>query len=208
MQEKICINCGNIYTSERRKSKYCSNECKLEYHREHSKQKSFTKKCLQCGEIFKTRRQDAKFCSHQCSADYRSSDKICLYCGKKVKRPSRNYCSKECRGKDTRKPRAKCVICGKENSYYHSVTCSIECITELRRLRRINEIKAKLKKGQRISPFYNKKACKWFNDFDKENNTNGQHAETIKGEKYIRGYWLDYLNEEKKIIIEWNERME
>jgi very-short-patch-repair endonuclease len=56
-------------------------------------------------------------------------------------------------------------------------------------------------------PVFNKKACQFFNYIDWKTNTCGQHALTIKGEKFLKklGYWLDYINNELKIIIEWDE---
>jgi hypothetical protein len=56
-------------------------------------------------------------------------------------------------------------------------------------------------------PNYNNEACKYFQKFDEKNNTKGQYA-TNGGEFYVKelGYWLDYINFEKKLIIEWDER--
>ena len=48
------------------------------------------------------------------------------------------------------------------------------------------------------------KACEFFRQFDEINNTKGQYA-TNGGEYCVFGYWLDYINHEKKIIIEWDE---
>ncbi len=61
-----------------------------------------------------------------------------------------------------------------------------------------------IKEGGRVIPFYNPKACKYFKQFDKINSTEGQYA-TNGGELCILGYWLDYINHDKKLIIEWDE---
>lgn len=55
-------------------------------------------------------------------------------------------------------------------------------------------------------PFFNPIACEWFAEFDRINNTEGQYA-TNGGEYYVEiyGYWLDYINFGKKIIIEYDE---
>ena len=55
-------------------------------------------------------------------------------------------------------------------------------------------------------PAYNKHACIFFAGYDKENNTKGMYA-TAPYEYLIAdlGYWVDYINFEKKIIMEWDE---
>jgi len=58
-----------------------------------------------------------------------------------------------------------------------------------------------------VFPSYNMKAVKFFKSYDKKNNTTGQYA-THPSEFYIKelGYWPDYINFEKKIIMEYDER--
>ena len=55
-------------------------------------------------------------------------------------------------------------------------------------------------------PNFNPKACDYFEKFDKKNNTHGCHA-LNGGEYYIKelGYFVDYINHDLKIIIEWDE---
>jgi len=57
-------------------------------------------------------------------------------------------------------------------------------------------------------PFYNLKACEYFKKFDEENNTQGRYAVYGNGEYFIKelGYYPDYINFEKKLIIEWDEK--
>jgi transcriptional regulator with XRE-family HTH domain len=57
-----------------------------------------------------------------------------------------------------------------------------------------------------FTPNFNPIACKWFEKFDKVNNTKGLYA-TRGGEYYIEelGYFPDYFNLELKLIIEWDE---
>jgi endogenous inhibitor of DNA gyrase (YacG/DUF329 family) len=71
------------------------------------------------------------------------------------------------------------------------------------RLARIKNIK--LLCGN-ISPSYNKKACEYFEKMEKENGWNGYYA-TKNGEYYIKklGYWVDYYEPNKNIVIEWDE---
>jgi len=74
--------------------------------------------------------------------------------------------------------------------------------------------KLRLKTIERINknfgicfPAYNKKACEFFKSYDNIHNTQGHYAMYGGGEYLIKelGYWLDYINFDKKIIIEWDE---
>jgi hypothetical protein len=82
---------------------------------------------------------------------------------------------------------------------------------------RTKEIRIKLRKAmlKNISknydifyPAYNKKACEFFKSFDEQNNTKGHYAVYGGGEHYIKelGYWIDYINFDKKLIIEIDEK--
>lgn len=55
-------------------------------------------------------------------------------------------------------------------------------------------------------PNYNLKSIEYFKEFDKNNNTTGIFATNPK-EFYIKelGYYLDYINFDMKLIIEWDE---
>lgn len=81
---------------------------------------------------------------------------------------------------------------------------------------RANQIKRKLrkirikqiKKNYGVAwPNYNPEACEWFRKFDKKYNTKGRYAVYGGGEYYIEelGYWVDYINFNKKLIIEYDE---
>jgi hypothetical protein len=75
-----------------------------------------------------------------------------------------------------------------------------------KRLSRIKYIEKIKLEGNQLYPVYNKKACVFFDRLNNITKTNGKHA-LNEGEYYIKelGYWLDYINHELKIIIEWNE---
>ncbi len=78
---------------------------------------------------------------------------------------------------------------------------------ETKRKMRIAHV-AHIKKNYGIAfPAYNLKACQCFLDMDNENGTHGRYAVFGEGEVYVEelGYWLDYINYETKIIIEWYE---
>ncbi len=55
------------------------------------------------------------------------------------------------------------------------------------------------------SPNYNKKACKLFEKINEELNWDGQHAER-RGEFKILGYFLDFYEKTKNIVIEFDEK--
>lgn len=56
-------------------------------------------------------------------------------------------------------------------------------------------------------PSYNETSCIFFKQFDEDFGTQGQYA-TNGGEYYVKelGYWVDYINFELKLIMEWDER--
>lgn len=56
-------------------------------------------------------------------------------------------------------------------------------------------------------PSYNLSACEYFKKFDEEHNTKGRYAVYGNGEYYISelGYFVDYINFDLKLIIEWDE---
>ena len=57
-------------------------------------------------------------------------------------------------------------------------------------------------------PSYNDKACEYFKEFDKMTGGNGKYAVYGGGEYHVKelGYFLDYIDFNKKIIIEWDEK--
>jgi len=78
---------------------------------------------------------------------------------------------------------------------------------ETRMLRRENvlrRIEQRLPEGGQVTPGYNSRACEWFTQFDAAHNTEGIHA-TNGGEYRTAGYFLDYINHDLQLIIEWDE---
>jgi hypothetical protein len=140
-------------------------------------------------------------------------------CSNKAKR-KKLYCSWECYKIDVSKKIIKCEGCGKEtrNDRYCSFDCFKKHFSPTEESRRKTGISNKKDwtmrwKRSRIKEFtghsFNKRASKWFEEYDKENNTKGQYAINNGDEEYfieMLGYWLDYINFEKKTIIEWDER--
>lgn len=164
--------------------------------------------CQQCGKDFTDPRPDAKYCGQICMGLARRKPvKLCKVCGiNPVKRHTRDCCSKECLGIAQRtRPRPPCLICGGPTPHWDSRTCSMNCQAEFKRRSHLLRIQKALGEGVQLNPFYNLDACKWFADYDKDNNTVGKYA-TNGGEEPVKGYWLDYINHDKKLIIEWNEK--
>jgi len=54
-------------------------------------------------------------------------------------------------------------------------------------------------------PSYNLSASEYFKSFDIEHNTHGRYAVYGDGEYQVCGYFLDYINFDMKLIIEWDE---
>lgn len=152
--------------------------------------------CAYCGKEFVHKRKKVKkYCSERCMRLGSRKRKRCLICDQPLEK--RGVSRKEC------KP--KCLICGKECNHHYDKYCSVKCRAEAQRIYHLQRVQKLYANNQKLQPFYSKKACQWFIDFDKDNNTNGQHAETKKGERLVKGYWLDYVNDDMKLIIEWNE---
>ncbi len=82
---------------------------------------------------------------------------------------------------------------------------SEEAKTKLR-LKRIKEIEQDKYNGNQAIPSYNKSACQVFDIINKTLGWNGKHA-TNGGEYFISelGYWLDYYEPYRNIVIEWDE---
>jgi hypothetical protein len=57
-----------------------------------------------------------------------------------------------------------------------------------------------------FGPGYNRQACEYFDELNKERGWNGQHA--LNGGEFLvkdLGYWVDYYESRKNIVIEWDE---
>jgi len=75
-------------------------------------------------------------------------------------------------------------------------------LEEIKKKIRIKATKRHIK--QKHKPSYNEIACGFFEQFDRDFNTQGQYGNR---EFYIKalGYWVDYINFDLKLIIEWDE---
>ena len=107
--------------------------------------------------------------------------------------------------KHSKETKEKWSRSGKNNSMYGKKhTEKFKKEQSLRARKNFYKMLKKINKN--YHPSYNINACKWFEQFDRIKNTIGKYA-TNGGEFYIKelGYWLDYINHELKIIIEWDE---
>lgn len=79
---------------------------------------------------------------------------------------------------------------------------------EIRLSKRLKKIKQIEKNHGNCFPAYNKLACEYFRKFDEENHTKGKYAVYGGGEYKIEqlGYWVDYINFDLKLIMEWDEK--
>lgn len=77
----------------------------------------------------------------------------------------------------------------------------------LKRLFRKQMVERLLKTHTNFHPSYNVNACKYFDQLNKKNECNIQHA-LNGGEYFIKelSYWLDGYDKENNIVYEWDER--
>jgi hypothetical protein len=114
-----------------------------------------------------------------------------------------------------------CKTCGKKiprringKRKRAKIYCSVKCYAKSGERKHSDETKRRLRLAQisylkstcGIMPTFNKSACEFFEKFDLTHDTSGRYA-TNSGEFYIKelGYWVDYINFDLKLIIEWNE---
>ena len=220
----FCKICGKEFPNKKTRrgpKKYCSVQCTNKDRKNIGSRKPGRYKkvlverhhtCIYCKKDFSNRRKKAKYCSKRCSElGWKKNKRSCPICGKSVVRKhgestthdnKQIYCSVECRGIAERKPRPNCLICGGECKHWYSRTCSMNCQAEFKRIFHLLRIKKALAIGVQLNPFYNLDACKWFEQYDKDNNTIGKYA-TNGGEEFVKGYWLDYMEREAALQQRW-----
>ncbi len=193
----ICYQCGKVFNG-RSNSKFCSRKCS-----HISSTKKITKKCLCCGKEMKIKYSEGgrkKYCSKQCMNKFRATIKkrACLQCGMFFK-PTKNSvkcCSKSCASKyklKNKETKEKIFNNLRPNEKHTDKTKK-----KLRKIR-IQQISDAKFNGHQVIPSWNPKACDYFEQFDKDNNTSGHHARN-GGEFHIKelGYWVDYINHDLK----------
>jgi len=188
--------------------------------------------CKKCGKEIKPRLKNghinySTYCSLSCRRIMLDLPKrFCKFCNKLLNSRNKNgrinrseYCDSKCQHKSLEVAKF-CKVCGERIPRLKSsrrcratIYCSRECYG-LDKKPLSNETKRKIRVSTinyissicKITPIFNLAACKFFDEFDKAHKTNGQYA-TKGGEYHIKelGYFLDYINFDKKVIIEWNE---
>jgi endogenous inhibitor of DNA gyrase (YacG/DUF329 family) len=144
-----------------------------------------------------------KCCSRKCMGIMSRGlrKRVCKLCHNVFEggKSHQEFCSKNCYDTYQRKYKGtikKCLFCGKDFEIKSKTRkyCSKKCYLEY------------LLKEKYGGPSYNKNSINWFKEFDNFMNTGGRYA-TNGGEFYINDlrYFLDYINEDLKIIIEWDE---
>jgi predicted nucleic acid-binding Zn ribbon protein len=210
-----CIVCSKEITAKQiraaqafnREPKFC---CKKHYTEFRNKPPDIKKYCLLCNKELTTWqiKHNKKYCSKTCGGYANRKydiNKKCTQCGKQLTKQQISsgdkFCTQLCQARSIRSPKytwryeeGPCIVCGKKITVLpRSKTCSKKCRYKLYH--------------DNIFPNYNKSACNWFKTFDEINQTNGRYASFGGGEYFIDnlGYWVDYVNFDKKIIIEWDE---
>jgi predicted nucleic acid-binding Zn ribbon protein len=65
-REKTCALCGKTFTAKRPHGEFCSDTCRVKYHRWLEKDSRPRRDCLQCGTPLDGKRSDAKYCGQEC----------------------------------------------------------------------------------------------------------------------------------------------
>lgn len=177
----------------------------------------YRKQCKECHKV-KSRAR------HKERAEAEITDRKCETCGKLLNVFQEIFCSVSCINKgresseETKKKLSEAL---KGNTYRIGRKCSEKTKRKLskatkgrkkslewrRKMRIIHINKIQANYGI-VFPNYNKRACEYFKKFDEDHNTLGQYALYGGGEYHIKylGYWLDYINHDLKLIIEWDEK--
>lgn len=104
--KKICQNCGKEFQAVHSNDKFCSRECRENFHSEQRKVTFENRECVVCGKIF----TPTHYRQITCSAECRKENDLFREEIRQIKI-------------------AKCEICGKEFVSTHGKkTCSKECL--------------------------------------------------------------------------------
>jgi len=209
---KICKQCGKKFKTKRYDAMYCSRDC---HYKHDTIIEEKHKVCPQCNKTFSEKYNDGIYCSQECYFDSIKKELkiyICKNCGKEIldKYSKRVFCSNECRdvwrktdeGRKVQGLKMKGKISPKRG-----IKLSEETKKKISQGTKKGMKKTMENKGKNWHPFFNRKAAGYFSKFNEENNTNGQHA-LNGGEKRIYNegnIFLDYINDDLKLIIEYDE---
>lgn len=143
----ICECCGKEYLAfDTGQNRFCSKNCLLKYHREHTKETRYCPVCNSPFEVYKNNKK--KYCSRECqdkaaqeARQINLSPKKCELCGMEFQPifSQHKYCSMECsrKARRTKHDHSKyrevriCAWCGKEfetNKHRRTRFCSAHCV--------------------------------------------------------------------------------
>jgi hypothetical protein len=232
MKNKKCLYCGKILSekSKKKKRKYCSRYCSAKSHigrkrsketkNKISKKAKGNKKWLGKKHTDETKKKLSKSLKGKFKGE-----KNPMY-GKKHTQEAKNKMSEKAKLRDPKESikylkeyisKNGNAMCGKrhkqeaKNKMSEKAKGNNRWIGKKHSDETKNKIRKSLSKNINIKyggPNYNKKACEWFKIFDEQNNTKGRYALYGGGEYLIEelGYWVDYINHDLKLIIEWDEK--
>lgn len=172
------------------KQKYCSRKC-TNVSRAEYVDRSWSLKCPVCMEVHKySTRENYR-------RAIRDNRTMCILCrGRSNKGLKR---TEEQRIKIAEKTREAMNKPDVWNKFINAMRSD-----EHREKKRILYVKQKEKCGK-DNPLYNKTACEFFEQLNKELGWEGKHAEN-GGEVTIGGFWVDYYEPNINLVIEWDER--
>ena len=158
----------------------------------HDKTTSYTRKCPKCGKILTYScwttfdRQNRKNATCKSCSQHRKNigpfSRKCPTCGKII------WHTEKRRRDRSDKAKHQCLSCS---------------ISKKNRLRHQRE---REKYGYISVPHFNRRACKYFDDLNRKNDWNLQHA--LNGGEYHLshiGYWLDAYDKQRNIVVEYDE---
>lgn len=131
----ICAYCEKPFEAYRKNQRFCSDECRYEWHKEKNRKNPLLKIkiCEVCGKEFPPVKQAGgrqRFCSEACSRLFHAKKKkgICIVCGREYSGRSDNkgFCSRECAVKIKGLMVKKCAFCSSEFKGKGNY-CSEEC---------------------------------------------------------------------------------
>jgi predicted nucleic acid-binding Zn ribbon protein len=142
----ICAYCEKPFETNRKKQRFCSDECRFEWRKEKDRKNPLAKIkiCEVCGKEFppaKLAGGRQRFCSEDCSRLFRAKKKkgICIVCGREYRGRSDNkgFCSRKCVARySVENKQNVCVYCGSEFKGKGKYCCD-ECLKKSKMKQRV-----------------------------------------------------------------------
>lgn len=142
----ICAYCEKPFEAYRKNQRFCSDECRYEWHKEKNRKNPLLKIkiCEACGKEFppaKLAGGRQRFCSEDCSRLFYAKKKkgICIVCGREYSGRSDNkgFCSRKCVARYCVENKQNvCVYCGSEFKGKGKYCCD-ECLKKSKMEQRV-----------------------------------------------------------------------